>query len=239
MRRTILTALAILAAVSAAPTAAASSTALRIDFPSGTFPGDATVPVNVTIYVNDFMCHAPRDFVVFLSANTTEGVKATFAKTNLTFTTPARAYFGEPFSETQSVNLTVRALQSGQAELTAWMEPGEAGACFAPDGFQPSRTTVLVQVDAAASPPTTPPPAANETATNETATNQTDTNTTPSRATPTASGGPAVCPPNEVCGPIGDYAAPQESANDTPGLGMIGALAAVALGAFLLKRRKT
>lgn len=238
MRRLPLVVLALLAA-SAAPTASASPTALRFDLPEGTLPGNAIVPVNITLVVDDFMCHDAQSFVVFLESRATEGVKATWTRSNLTFTTQAHAYFAEPYRETQTVDLTVRALAAGEVELTARMDSMPSGPCFAPDGFQAATTTVLVRVDAAAPAPTPTPPApeANATTGNQTAPANGTGKTPPAAAPTTRTPSGAPCGPDADCGPIGGFEAQESTGNDTPGLGTMGALAAVALGAFAFRRR--
>ena len=177
MRTSLLVTLGILLA-STTPTALASPSALRFDMPDGRLGPDVVVPVNVTLMITDFMCHEPREFFVNLSAISSEGVKATFAKTNLTYTTPAHTYFAEPYRQTQTVNLTVRALVAGQIEITAVFLEHEAGPCLAPDGFQSSSVTVAANVDGPAAPPATQPPAS-EPAANE-------TSPTPASPTPPA-----------------------------------------------------
>lgn len=222
--------------VGVVPTALASPTSLQIVHPEGALPGDAMVPINVTLTIHDFMCHEPRGFTVYLSANATEGVKATFANTNLTFATEARAYFAEPFTQTQTVGLTIRALQPGNIEMTARLDAAEAGPCFAPDGFQAAATTVMARVDPAAPAPPAPPP-------EESASPPANETSSPS-PTPTAPPSPArstgpVCSPDGNCGAIGEYAPPEESAeNGTPGLGLVGALVAITIGAAVLRRKK-
>lgn len=244
MRPFLLALVAIVAALlaSAAPTAIASPSALRIDLPSATLGADSIVAVNVTLVIQDFMCSEPRDFTVVLSSNATEGVKATFALTSLTFTTPAHAYFAEEYRQTQTVNLTVRALNAGQVELTALFPEHTRDSCLAPDGFQSSSTTVLVAVDGPAGAPSTPPaePAPEETAPPVNATTNETTPATPVPSTPrSGSPGPSTCSPDGGCGLIGDYDAPAESSdNDTPGLGVVGAVAVLGVAAILWRRKK-
>lgn len=243
MRPFLTLTLALLMLASAAPTALASPSALRIDLPQATLGHDATVPVNVTLVIQDFMCSEPRTFTVLLASNATEGVKAAFASSSLTFTTDAHAYFAEEYRQTQTVNLTVRALQAGEVELTALFAPHERGPCLAPDGFIGSSATVLVAVEG---PPASAPsdPAAGEPATNGTPPADPTPATPPTprpTAAPAAPAGerPMTCAPDGGCGFISDYKPPQESANnDTPGLGLAGALAALAIVAFASRRKK-
>lgn len=228
--------LAILLA-STTPTALASPSALRFDVPEGRFGPDVTVPVNVTLIITEFMCHEPREFFVNLTANSTDGVKATFAKTNLTYSTPAHMYFAEPYRQTQTVNLTVRALNAGQVELTAVFLEHERGPCLAPEGFQSSSVTMAVDVEGPAPPPATPSPA--EPPTNQT--QPTPASPAPTAQPPASTGErPMTCAPDGGCGYISDYEAPAESAEDNgvPGLGLIGAVAAITLTAIVLRRRK-
>lgn len=236
MRTSLFVTLALLMLASTTPTALASPSALRFDVPEGRFGPDVVVPVNVTLTITDFMCHEPRDFFVNLSATSTEGVKATFAKTNLTYSTPAHTYFAEPYRQTQTVNLTVRAINAGQVELTAIFLEHERGPCLAPDGFQSSAVTMAVEVEGPAAPPAPPTsePSANETP------------PTPASPAPTAQPAaptgdrPMTCAPDGGCGYISDYEAPAESAeyNGVPGLGLVGAVAALSLTAIALRRRK-
>ncbi|HET6403233.1 MAG TPA: hypothetical protein VFH78_01195 [Candidatus Thermoplasmatota archaeon] len=230
MRPSLMLALAILVATAATPTALAAPSQVVLALPDGELAHDAVVPVNVTLTIQDFMCHEPRTFSVTLFANSTAGVKGTFARTALTFTTDARSYFAEDYTQTQTVNLTVRALQAGEVELTAHFPEHEVGPCLVPDGFAPSTSTVVARVKA-------PPSAGNATDANET--NATPTPTP--RVSPTPNGGarPTVCAPDTTCGYIGEFDE-QESAggNDTPGAGLVGAALALTVAAFVARRRK-
>lgn len=236
--------LALVLAASAAPTALGSASSLVLEMREGALVADSTVPVNVTLTIHDFMCSEPRAFTVLLYANATEGVKATFARTSLLFTTDARTYFAESFQQTQTVNLTVRALQAGDVELTAHFPEADRGPCLAPDGFQPSMAMVRVRVDApTAAPPaaTPPPPSTDNATTTENVTNATSPTPPP---TPTAprergSGAPTTCAPDTQCGFIGEFDTPAESQeNDTPSVGLVGVAAAFAVAAFVSTRRK-
>ena len=235
MRTSLFVTLALLLA-STTPTALASPSALRFDMPDGRLGPDVVVPVNVTLMITDFMCHEPREFFVNLSSISSEGVKATFAKTNLTYTTTAHTYFAEPYRQTQTVNLTVRALVPGQIEITAVFLEHEAGPCLAPDGFQSSSVTVAANVDG---PAAEAPPPASEPAANETTPTPASPPPTTQPAAPTGDR-PMTCAPDGGCGFISEYDPPAESAEDNgvPALGLIGAVAALSLTAIVLRRRK-
>lgn len=213
----------------ATPVASAAPSSLTLQLQEGPLAANADVPVNVTLTMDDFMCHEPHALSVALTTTTSDGVKATFERSNLTFEIPARSYFVDSYSEVQAVNLTVRALQAGQVELVATFAPVGEGPCFVPGSFEPSTVIVNVTVTAPTEtlpPPTqtTPPPAANET--------DRAVPPTPVERTPTA------CGPDATCAPVGEYAAPEESVDrDAPGAGWLAIVAVVGLAAIAWRRR--
>jgi uncharacterized protein (TIGR03382 family) len=241
MRLLPLVALALVVA-SAAPTALAARSNVALDAPDGPVGASAVLPVEVSLTLSDFMCHEPRQVAVALYANSTDGVKATWARTSVVFDVPAQAYFAESYTASQTVNLTVRAVKAGEAELTAVFQGAEVGPCFVPDGFDASATTLALDVSGPASAPSmssnlTAP--GNATAGNETgAGNATNaTMETPKPASPRATG--PSCGPEGNCGAIGDYQPPAESAErDAPGAGFLLGAAVLAVAALVARRRR-
>lgn len=237
MRSSTVAMVAALLLATLAPTAAAAPSSLAFDAPAST-PANSTVPVTVTLSLSGFLCHEPHAVTVQLATTSTEGVKGTFQRTTLTFDIPAESFFGTGYSRSQVVNLTVRAIASGSIDMTATLA-ADVGPCFVPGGFDPATATATLAVEGPASL-ATPTNSTNGTATgNET--NATNTSATPKPATPKATGnGKPSCGPDGGCGPIGEYDAPQESAdNGVPGvtpLVAIGVLAASALVARRLRR---
>ena len=245
MRLSLLLAAAVLVA-SAAPTAQAARAQIVLVTQEGAVQADAIVPVEVTLVLSGFMCPEEHAFTVMLSADATAGVTAAWEQPSLRFTVPADTYFTDDFRQTLVANLTVTATGDGEAELTADLIP-EPGPCFAPNGFDPASTSIVVRVDA---PAGATPPAANETApeanltpveTNETDTNTTNASTeTPPEPTPTVGeDGEIVCPPEGSCGLIGEFeGGEEESSSAVPGTALPLAAAVLAIAALAARRRK-
>lgn len=215
---------AALLALAALPTAHAARPQLALAAPEGATQASAIVPVDVRLAVGEFTCHEPRAFTVSLFANATEGVKATWARSEVTFPVPAQTYFSETYHANETVNLTVRALQAGEVELTAVFS-ADVGPCFVPGGFESAATTLVLRVD----PPSDAPA--------EDATVGPDPPAKPAapRTAASASAAPS-CGPDGGCGAIGDYVPPAQSSRDAPGLGLLAAAAALAC-ASLARRR--
>lgn len=234
MRLSHLLVLAILAAACASPTALAARTSLTLTAPEGAVQAEAVVPVEVALVISDFMCHEPRTLTIQLSAAASAGVKATWSRTNVTLDVPAKAYYAESYRASATVNLTVRALQPGEAELTAAFLEEDVGPCFVPGGFNPASTTLVLRVDGPAAAP--PAASANESAESEADANETDT----ARVTPTTPRGTGPsCGPEGNCGAIGEYTPPAESReNDTPGVGYLLGMGVLALAALVGGKRR-
>lgn len=234
MRTSLLAALALLCAASVAPTAAASGTSLSFDAPAS-MPANSTVPVTVTVTLSQFLCHEPHSVTVSLSVANSAGVRAAFQHTTLTFPVPARSYFGESYQESQTVNLTVRAISAGSVELNGTLT-ADVGPCFVPGGFEPASALATLSVEAPAAPRVAP--VGNETATNDTNATAPAANST--KAQPRTSDGKPACPPEGGCGLIGEYDAPAESSNkDTPGVTPLLAMGVLALAAVVARRRRS
>ncbi|HUR68015.1 MAG TPA: hypothetical protein VM370_02130 [Candidatus Thermoplasmatota archaeon] len=238
MRAIPLAAALALAALSA-PTAAAAPASLSLELPEGPIDADVTVPVVVRLTASDFMCHEDRAFVVTLATATTDGVKALFESSTVTFPVQARSYYINGYEGEATVNLSVRAIQDGNVELSAHFE-ADVGPCYVPGGFDPASVVVARAVvahpatpDTSSPTPPSPSPGPQE---------------TPPSATPAATPTPAsttggnVCGPRGDCGAIGEFQAPAESSageqeNDTPGVG-VAALVLSSFGLALLMRRR-
>lgn len=220
----------------AVPTAAAVPAELSQELPEGPIDGNSTVPVTVRLRIGEFMCHDPTTLQVQLSTVSSDGIKALFESSAASFPVEARSYFSGPYEGVAVVNLTVRALNAGQVDLTATFAPADSGPCFVPGGFEPvtitvTRAVVLSSFSSGAPPPPPQgePPASGEPA--EPA--EPAGNGAPEPARPTG------CAPDKTCGAIGEYNAPAESSEQgTPGLAIPMLIAAI-IGVALVARRRS
>lgn len=219
----------VLVSTMAIPTALASPSELSLDLDEGPLAGNATIPVVVRLVVDDFICHEPREFVVHLLSNSTEGVKALFETSELVFQVPARAYYVETYVAEATVNLSVRAIANGQIDLGATFEAG-VGPCFAPGGFGPTAVSISRAVLAA---PGEPEPNEPEPTDPTPATPATPTPATPKRPPRQDQG----CAPDTQCGVIGEFQPPPADIKETPGAAIALALPAIALLALARRKR--
>lgn len=237
-----------------APVASAAPSALAMDAPPVPLDAVATVRVDVTLTVHDFLCHEPYTLGVALETSPSEGVQASVDLSSIAFDVPARSYFVDTYEETRSVNLSVNAGREGEVALLATFAQVDEGPCFVPGGFEPSRAFVRVLVTAPdapppttppetdappADPPTTEPPAADPPADDAPAADEPAVDAPASDAPPAPRPSGRLCGPDATCAPVGNYDAPAESEeNATPGVTWLAMLAVLGIAALVARRRR-
>lgn len=207
--------------------------------------GPVTVPLNLTLTLEQFSCMEDAQFPVLIRI-AGSGAYVTLDTQRPVFLVPADSYLVDPYNATVVVNATLGpdpAAHEGTINLIASFT-SEGGGCIAPGGFSPATANLTLRTTTSTNSSgnstgnfTGEPTPGNGTAAegNETLGNETNQTAPPEDVTPAT--------PKRQTGSgsedyIGDYRPPDESSDKSvPAPGFLFALGAVA--AALLLRRKT
>lgn len=218
-----------------APPASAASASLTIEAPSLAVEHEGAIDLTVRLELSGHWCPDGGEATVKLDAwGTNASVEP--ATTLVRFVLDDASHFAEPYRGEGVARFAVAGSPGlqGTVDVVATLQP-ETGDCFVPQGFGEAAANVTIHVTGPPAqetprPPAPPPPtpAAEPTPTQPTA--------PPTNAsTGDEQGRVDRLPPGG--GYIGDYETPQES-RDASAAGPLLVAAAVACGAFLLRRKR-